>query len=81
METFRHVYGITLDATTETRRQNIAAQAGVKKRNLVRRIALMNWGYLTEIRGDSINSGHMVRKAEAVDMDGYLEEKTTHAIL
>ena len=29
MKTFRYVYGITLGATTETRRQNTAAQAVV----------------------------------------------------
>ena len=47
-----------------------------------RRVALMNLGCLTEIRGDSINSGHMqmVRKAEAIELDGYLQEKTAHAI-
>ena len=41
----------------------------------------MNVGSFTEIRGDSINSGHiMVKKAEAIDVDWYLEEKTAHAI-
>ena len=29
MKTFRYVYGITLDATTETRRQNTAAKTVV----------------------------------------------------
>ena len=45
------------------------------------RVALMNLGSLTEIRGDSINSGHMqmVRKAEVIELDGYLQEKTAHA--
>ena len=51
MKTFRYVYGITLDPTTETRRQNMSTTEG-------QRVVLMNLGSLTEIRGDSINSGH-----------------------
>ena len=45
------------------------------------RVALMNVGSFTEIRGDSINSGHRWSKtAEAIDVDWCLEEKTAHAI-
>ena len=44
------------------------------------RVALMNVGSLTEIRDDSITSGHiMARKAEAIDVGEYLEEQTAHA--
>ena len=51
-----YVYGITLGTTTETRRQNTAAQAVVHHEG--QRVALMDLGSFTEIRVYSINSGH-----------------------
>ena len=56
MKTFRYVYGITLGATTETRRQNAAAQAVVHHGRSASGVD--EFGGSTEIRGDSINSGH-----------------------
>ena len=44
------------------------------------RVALVDVGSCTEIRDDSITSGHMIKKAEAIDVDWYLEDKTAHAI-
>ena len=55
MNTFRYVYGITLGATTETRRQNTAAQAIVHHGRSASSVD--EFGGSTEIRGDSIYSG------------------------
>ena len=56
MKTFRYVYGITLGATTETLRQNTAAQAVVHHGRSASGVS--EFGGSTEIRGDSINYGH-----------------------
>ena len=72
-----HVPLCTLGSTlsTETRRQNTAAQPLATTEG--QRVALMNLGYLTEIRGDSINSGHRwsEKNAEAIGVDGYTSKK------
>ena len=51
------VYKVTLGATTETRRQNTAAQAVVHHGRSAS--GFDEFGGSTEIRGDSINSGHI----------------------
>ena len=56
MKTFRYVYGITLGATTETPRQNTAEQAVVHHGRSASGVD--EFGGSTEIRGDSLNSGH-----------------------
>ena len=57
MKTSRYVYGITLDelllkyADRTVQHKPLSAMEG-------QRVALMTLGTLTEIRGDSLNSGH-----------------------
>ena len=56
MKTFRYVYGNTLCAIIDTRGQNISAQTVVRHGRSASGVD--ECGTLTEIRGDSINSGH-----------------------
>ena len=74
MKTFRYVYGITLGATTETRRQNTATQAVVHH-------GRSSNDEFDEIRGDSINAGH--RRSEKRKLSTWMgtsKKKTAHAI-
>ena len=76
MKMFRYVYGITLGATTETRRQNAAAQAVVHHGRSASGID--EFGGSTEIRGDSTNSGHRwPEKRKLLTRVGISNEKLT----
>ena len=57
MKTFRYVYGITLNLLL-LKHADRTLQHKALFTTEGQRVALMNFGSLTEIRGDSINSGH-----------------------
>ena len=78
MKTFRYAYGITLGAT-ETRRQNTASQAAVHHGRSASGVDECGVSYRNPGRFEQFWT-QMVRKAEAIDVDGYLEEKTAHSI-
>ena len=83
MKTSRYkcVDGITLGATNLLKHADKTLQHKPLSTTEGQRVALMNGGALIEIRGDTINSGlRSARKAETIDVGGYLEEKTAHAI-
>ena len=58
MKTFRYVYGITLNLLL-LKHADRTLQHKALFTTEGQRVALMNFGFLTEIRGDSINSGHI----------------------
>ena len=59
MKTFRYVYGITLGATVLLKHADGTLQHKPLSTTEGQGVALMNLEALTEIRGDSINSGHI----------------------
>ena len=69
MKTLRYVYGITLGAATETSRQNTAAQAVVHHGRSTSGVDEFGVSCCNPGQFDQFWT-QLVRKAEAIDVDG-----------